>query len=231
MRNANTSWIRLAQNASRFAISVASSISPIKGFDLLKFDRDIETILDVNGVSIEDCGLVFTEEGNVELSYFGTSEKGNTFEMRRVFKEIDGKIVIDHELLNIPEELQEKGIAKMLFKPMLHQYLGMGADEIELVANMDIGGYAWARYGFSTRNYFKANELFLFTGASKEVQKMAQDFIEKFYETLPRETPFPMKLLAAQPYGKELLLNTFWDGCLNLKDRKQVNYTKRYIGL
>lgn len=205
--------------------------SPIKGFDLLKFDKDIENILDIYGISIEDCGLEFTDEGEVKLKYFGTSSEGNPFQMERNFMSKNGKVTIYHEELVIPDELQDKGLGKMLFKPMLQQYLAMGADEVELVANMDIGGYAWARYGFSTRNYFKANEIFMFTEASKEVQKMAQDYLDAYYSALPKETPFPMKLLAAQPYGKELLINTFWDGFLNLKDRRQVNYTKRYIGL
>lgn len=206
--------------------------SEMRGFDLLKFDKDVEIILDVNGIRIEDCSISRDQDdGSMVLYYFGTSEAGGQFEMRRKFFERNGKIVVKHDLLEIPEELQDKGIARMLFRPMLQQYLAMGADEIELVANMDIGGYAWARYGFSTRNFYKAYDMLAFSEASNEVQELARKYLESYYSAIPKETPFPMRLLAAQPYGKELLLNTFWDGYMNLKDRKQVAYIKHYIGL
>lgn len=206
--------------------------SEMKGFDLLKFDKEIESILTSYGISIEDCSVERDmDDGSLTLTYFGTSEEGNPFNMKRKFFDKNGKIIVWHDDIDIPDELQDMGITKKLFQPMIKQYLAMGADEIDLVANKDIGGYAWGRYGFSTRNFSRAYDIFTFSEASPEVIKMGQEFLERYYSGIPKETPFPMRLLAAQPYGKELLLNTFWDGFLNLKDRKQVNYTKHYIGL
>lgn len=222
----------LALSEKGFNVIVRSyNESAMKGFDLLTFDNEIESILGSNGITIEDCYIRRNDDNSQSLYYFGTSANGEVFELNRIFVENRGKTTVIHDMMRIPESLQGKGMSKMLFRPMLKQYLCMDADMVELYANMEVGGYAWARYGF---NAFSRDEVLMAIKSSEandEIKALAKEYLNRFYTSNPKDFPFPMNLLASQSYGKELLLNTGWNGHLNLKDKKQVRRLMHYIGL
>lgn len=60
----------------------------------------------------------------------------------------DGKKIVEHQLLTIDPTIQGKDIGKRLLKAQLDFAQKAGMDEIRVHANIDRGGYAWARYGF-----------------------------------------------------------------------------------
>ncbi|ASM75891.1 hypothetical protein VITFI_CDS1532 [Vitreoscilla filiformis] len=53
------------------------------------------------------------------------------------------------DLLELPEAMQGAGVVKRLMSALVPEYQRMGMRRIELIANLDVGGYAWARYGFA----------------------------------------------------------------------------------
>lgn len=79
---------------------------------------------------------------------------------QRPVKGRDGKVAFDaegnpktykrvqHELLAIPPSLQSGGIAKKVTEQSMKQYDRMGLDAMTLHAAKEIGGYAWATYGY-----------------------------------------------------------------------------------
>ena len=207
--------------------------SAIAGFDLVKFDSDVEIICDSANMLIQNRFCTIFKNGNVEIGFDGISEHGEEFVLRRAFLREDGKVHIHHKLLEIPDEMQGIGIGKELFKAMIPQYLQMGADSIEIRANLSAGGYAWARYGFSAINRNEAEMAIMGSPADKGIKESAKNIIKRFYVGKNENEPFPMNLLASQEWGFKLLFGpkVEWYGTINLKDRNSVKYLKKYIGL
>ena len=105
----------------------------------------------------------------------------------------------------------------------------MGVDYITVFANIDVGGYCWAKYGFKAKNHF--NAVSCFERLSDDLLEKALNFIDDYYKTnyLPHSAPFPMKLLAQQPWGKDALLNSSWSGILDLSDSAEREFFEKYM--
>jgi GNAT superfamily N-acetyltransferase len=68
--------------------------------------------------------------------------------IQRTFSVRDGKVVVDHDYFRIREEHQGKGVAADMMKQHDELYERIGATEINVHANIDVGGYTWALMGF-----------------------------------------------------------------------------------
>lgn len=67
----------------------------------------------------------------------------------RIFtQEGSSPIHVENKHLLVPEAAQDMGINKKLFTANLALYKAAKVDKIKLEANVDVGGYAWFRYGF-----------------------------------------------------------------------------------
>jgi hypothetical protein len=67
----------------------------------------------------------------------------------RVFKiKKDGTFVVDHDYLLLDEDVQGTGFAHEFNQRAIAGYKRMGVQQIALQADIDIGGYAWARAGY-----------------------------------------------------------------------------------
>ncbi len=71
---------------------------------------------------------------------------------RSVEKGKDGKPrvrkSVEHSLLLLPEHMKANGLAADLTRDSLAEYDKMGVDEVTLHADIDMGSYAWAAYGY-----------------------------------------------------------------------------------
>ena len=110
-------------------------------------------------------------------------------------------------------------------RTMLEQYKNVGVDQMTVFANIDVGGYTWARYGFYAID--KRDAL----GAVKSDK--AKKFIEKYYKdkSLKSTDPFPMRLLTEQTWGKNELKGSYWEGILNLRDDKARKVFEDCLGI
>jgi hypothetical protein len=175
---------------------------------------------------------------------------GEGIVMNRRFYLKEGKLDgVYHSLFSIPKELQGKNLAKELFTSLLDQYKAMGLKEITVTANIDIGGYAWANYGFEAKDKSDVLSIFgklktkvtLSNGkynyqdnkgnktviTNKEVDRI-QSIIAKHYEKYP-DAPFPMNQLSRRKSGKALLLGSFWSGKLDLTKKRKLSIFEDYL--
>lgn len=58
-----------------------------------------------------------------------------------------------HDVLELAPSAQGSNIAKRILAGQVHVYQNMGINRIDLSANVDIGTYAWAKYGFLPKNW------------------------------------------------------------------------------
>lgn len=68
---------------------------------------------------------------------------------KRLFSvDAQGDLVVEHELLELEPASQGQGIGAKLNRAMEQMYREQGVSAITLEANLDVGGYAWARAGY-----------------------------------------------------------------------------------
>jgi hypothetical protein len=110
---------------------------------------------------------------------------------------------------------------------LYEQYRITGVERIELFANIDIGGYAWARYGFCTKNRSETINAIRFPSLTTKQEKKIMDIINEHFDN--SNTPFPMNRIAKLPYGEKALPGGYWEGVLDLTDARQHGVLERYL--
>lgn len=70
------------------------------------------------------------------------------------------KNTVIHDSLELDKSDTGSGITKKMFKACIPEYEKMGMKEVQLDANLDVGGYAWAKYGFEAMYPLKSNKVF-----------------------------------------------------------------------
>ena len=205
--------------------------SAIRGFDIVRFDKELEKEFDKNEIRIYSKGVSVFENGNVHLQYYGEHKNGETFEFRRSFiKDGGNNIHVYHDYLEMPEAVQGKGLGKAVLSAFYKEYKRIGVKYMSLKANIDVGGYAWARYGFSAKVEDVKQVIMQSKTASAEIKEKALSKFEKWLGQNPNEEYYPMNLIAREKYGKGLLLGSRWNGILDLTDRYATSYFESYIG-
>lgn len=156
---------------------------------------------------------------NNNITVEATSE-GNSVSMTRVFrKTADGKLSVDHSHFVLDDEYQGKGFATKSLQASVEAYDKLGIDTIALHANLDVGGYAWAKMGFKAR------------GDTTQVREELVDLAHSIDDEADRKNMLKiivkssdddlMYNVATAPGGKQTLLGSSWNGEMNLKDVKQ----------
>lgn len=72
--------------------------------------------------------------------------------IRTIKLDDQGRIVAHHSELSIDPALQGSGFAKAFNDNLLDWYRRSGVHRVELTANIDVGGYAWARAGYDFKD-------------------------------------------------------------------------------
>lgn len=207
----------IIENSEFFNSTLAGNVD----FDYIKIKAvmtDIANNFDINDMKIKIIPL--------SPQRFKIKIESDKMEVTRLFiKDRNEKIICQHELFTLNENLQGKGISKQVLTTFYEEYKRMNVDKIELLANINVGGYTWAKYGFYAEDMFEA--------VSGVRGLAARNFIENWYKTnkLSHDTPFPMHLIANRPEGKNWLLGNSWHGFLDLHNTEQVSIFEKYLGL
>lgn len=218
-------------NISRVEIYNESTIS---GFDIDRFDSFMENVGDENKIFWKSKRITIFPNGNANLTYDGEyiDSKGNKQNpyLSKMFRMEDDKKVVYHDVFNLPSELQGKGLSKSVFRELFKSYESMGIDRVEILANMDVGGYCWGRYGFSA----KTSEIKDLVQRRFSEEVISQNDFEDVSEILKMSGPnIRMNEIANLECGKTFLLGdkVKWRGFIDLHDKQQMEYLHDYIGL
>jgi hypothetical protein len=134
---------------------------------------------------------------------------------------------------------QGSGLAKQLLGNQIDTYNKLGLKSADLFANIDVGGYAWAKYGFLPQERdmpalqrFMNGRLggMLRGGLDPELGQHVQTLINSG-DPKALWTISDIKAMApgGQTVGKNLLLNSSWNGKLNLKDPTSMDRFNAYV--
>lgn len=192
-------------------------------FDLVQLDKEFTEIFDSNGLTIKSKKINTGYKSNmVELNI-----AGDDFRLIREFRLSGNKRIVEHSYLVIPDAKQGSGISRDLFKSLYTQYKNAKINRIEVHANINIGGYTWARYGFSAS---KSDAIELLNSKSNyPFYKQAKQKIDDYFTLHKNKDEFPMMLWVNEQYGKEMLLGSDWSGFINLSDAAQRQMFEDYL--
>lgn len=149
----------------------------------------------------------------------------------------DGKLYAIQASLELEREHQGQGFAEAFNAHLFDWYRASGLDRVELTANIDVGGYAWARNGYdwadkdAPRSIIRNLTLHaqLDSGVIPaerlaEQQQLAREMVQRFKTTKfghpDYPTPYEVSQLGRWPgagkddwwIGKRALWGSTWDG-------------------
>jgi hypothetical protein len=129
--------------------------------------------ISIKNMSIDaETGELFGET-KLTLAYF--DQTGEQCDINRIItkhknEKGEAEKSVYHERFALPNSVQEGGVAGKVLKESLSEYDTMGIERIDLHANISVGGYAWASYGFE---FNKAQH------DEKSIENLAEHFSDK----------------------------------------------------
>lgn len=207
--------------------------NPIYNVELDKIADTFDSILKDYGLqSINKVLYIYEPEPSMPKGGVGLSFVFSGGKIKRLFYESNGVKVVEHSFFDIADDLQGRGFSKRVTQIFYEEYKKADIDKIKLHANIDVGGYAWARYGYSyTEGKDWLIHMLTSEGEARNVPfKQAVSIVEDYYKNgnLPKD-PFPMNLLTGYDWSKDLLLHSAWNGELNMHDILQTKVFESYI--
>ena len=175
-------------------------------FNLKELEDNIRVSLMEHGMDPKFNRSLFIRRNEVMLEF-----KNEQFAMTRTFSFQGKDLVVDHDLFKVNEAFQGHGVSKAIFKDLYKQYQAVDIKIINVHANINVGGYTWARYGATTR-YDDVLYTLLENNKRKPWYKQAKGIFDNFREQYGEFEPFPMSLWADSSFGREMLLNSDWGG-------------------
>ena len=173
--------------------------------------------------------------------------------VRSLFND-DGRKVASHDSFELFRGKQGFGHAKDILGSQVKLWQNIGVDQVNLEANVDIGGYAWAKYGFLPGNNMwkdlsrQVGNRIVEAGYKGMVDATSMRLFDKVIKNPdPRAiwaladmtspinyNPVGHKLVGVynpklNTLGKYALANTHWLGSLDLKHPEQMGRFNAYI--
>lgn len=135
-----------------------------------------------------------------------------------------------------------EGIGKDVLRSQIALYEKLGMKKVEVGANIDVGGYAWAKYGFvpHTHEWRSIMRSSLSRAVDRDLTPSYTDHKGHTITTTDEDKSGLKKLIqsddpkafwaiADSKHGKKLLLGTSWHGTLDLRDEPTMRRFKAYV--
>lgn len=199
--------------------SPAEVIANLKGSPVDQLLADIQgqsdpqTVLGLSNLSVSKSGV------NVELqtSAFGSKHPV----VQDYYFRKDQSLYVG--LIKVHQE--DTGVVKKLLRSLFGTAKSTSMKSIQMVADDDISGYAWAKYGFSLspRQWGLVKSQIKRTAAKMEMVAASSPVEQKAVNLILESTdPKSIFALADLKLGKSLLSDTSWIGTLEFDDAESV---------
>jgi hypothetical protein len=161
--------------------------------------------------------------------------------MQRTITNEAGELTVKHDLFQLNSSVQGAGLGKQALRDSVKLYESMGVEHVKVFANIDAGGYAWARYGYvptATDWGYVSNRARaalqnvpddLITSAQRlEILTILSDTDPKaIWRLADIRLPSP---IPGRPLGRALLEGSDWNGILDLTDPEAMKRFRNYVG-
>jgi len=221
-----------------FTLSALTKSSPrlaIKMIDTLKENgftvKDVERFTELYSGDVGDdyrTKAAFVDRRDISLlknpskydvmSNGGVMLSGNVYDRRRrrfigtfartIKRMPDGSIDVWHNLLTLGTGTQGGGFGRAYYQETEKKYLAAGINSIRLHADLDVGGYAWARMGYDFADDKTRDRI---------VKSFEKAHIEKYGTPPPKKLTRSWEIAEYEtpdgvPFGKQFMLKSNWWG-------------------
>jgi GNAT superfamily N-acetyltransferase len=203
--------------------------------------EDINARLKGTGLTIEN---MYSSAGDrLYMEIFKDGQKVGSAQRDFAYYPGEDKVVVTHVLMAVNKDRQGQGIGSAFIKASEEAYRAAGVDRMQLKANIDVGGYAWARAGFNFYNDYDARAVLRKVYQDTKVDpspKLKSDYeaawakMERFDKSgnladLP--TPLEVSQIGREPGmtswpGKAHMLASEWEGYKDLNVSRETSLSE-----
>lgn len=135
-----------------------------------------------------------------------------------------------HEIFTLRDGSQGVGVAKTVLASQIALYQKLGIHTVSLHANIDVGGYAWAKYGFAPKytDWMQLRQT-IKDKLSFMIFDLTVGEANGLSKLVASDDPKAIWAIADSWHGKKLLIKTQWEGELNLKDEASMRRFNAYV--
>ena len=208
--------------------------SRFPNFNVLHFAQEVDNIL--HSLTTETVTKEITIQEGPPIIYFQYYSANHDdaitgLAFSRIFRLAADGIVVEHDFFRLPQSNRGQGIAKLLLRASLQEYVNIGVKRIYVHAALQDGGYVWAR------NFFTATEKrevkAILDNAERNLPvpqfKAVKRIYLNYYSKDPSGTAFPIVKWAELPFMKDILRGSDWHGVVDLTNAEQFSNFIKYI--
>lgn len=202
--------------ATEFQMTVDPDALEFGFFDSIEEARGIAAQLTA-GIP-EEVSLAVGWRADDDVLHFHAEGRGAL--MMRTFRRSDERVEVDHTYFAIATSHQGGGHARRMLQASLHAYDALGVSRITVHADIDVGGYAWARSGFAMNDDAIDEYRDGLVEAADQLPPSAGQLLLAVVNSSPdfRLMYDVARLLdGTTPIGKRLLLHSDWYGHADLE--------------
>jgi len=172
----------------------------------------------------------------------GTVGRSILAHLERTFvRERDGVLNVEHDYFKIANRHARSGYGKNFMSESFRLYEEMGVEAVDVDANIEVGAYAWAKYGFKPKNLKVSKALSdnLRTTLRAMSWRLSPDVVDAVQEVITKIQTDPTALWVlsdigfiteGEPLAKSLLYRKSWLGTIRLDDDVAMNRLWAYVG-
>ena len=237
---------KIALQAPEPAAAVAKDLTaqsdlPSVGTDARKFHDGMLKAAGNFGSEAE-CKISYEAGNPARLVVYPKGQSNPGSIVKRSFDFSSGSSgTVHHDYFRLEADAQGKNAAKAFLRDSVTAYRHAGVGRVELLANIDVGGYAWLKYGFKPNvvtsegfgdGLHDAVDALHSSSAIDGTTKMhldrlirAEDFttLSDFNRVVEHDG-------RSMSISKHLLLGSEWFGSLDLNDAQQMSRFESYVG-
>lgn len=168
---------------------------------------------------------------------------------REFWRDKNGDLRVEHEHFEVKSAKQGKGLAKKMLRQQFNVYQNMGVKKVSMYANIDVGSYAWAKYGFvpdvgewdflKLKAKQRLQKGLRFTFNSDEDRQVATKQVTPLLASKDPKTIWELSDLTMEvnygkdkpkkmTLGKALLMDNGWQGAFQFSDNDSIKRFNDY---
>ncbi len=161
-------------------------------------------------------------DGGITYKYRVTDPKTGdvVFRLERTF--IPETNTVKHDYMKLSPELQGQGFGTRINNSLYQTYREQGYEAVELVANVDVGGYTWARAGYGWRSIDGSKKFFQKVQDDwGDLDNVPDEWVTLYDRAMSAKTvddmPLPIEIAnigrgTGNHWGKTVMLEARWAG-------------------
>lgn len=167
------------------------------------------------------------------------SVRGDGFVMEREFVRRGGELQVDNKLLSLHPSIQGKGYGTKILQASIQEYKRLGVTRMNVTANINVGGYTWAKMGYAPKSVAAFREAVMDVVDEKMASGVLTSTDKELITTTlrlgagnPKRLPAALSKLVNSEgvqIGKEALLGSYWEGYLDLTDADALAFFEKMV--